>query len=164
PRTSSAGRLFDAASALLGLGATASFEGQAAMRLEFAVAPGVEAAYPMELGLEPDGRVVLDWRPLVRTLLEERRAGVPIGALAARFHGGLAEGIARAAERVGEPRVLLTGGCFQNVVLLERTLAALRAHGLRPYHHARIPPNDGGIALGQLAAVAAALRAQPSWR
>ena len=75
--------------------------------------------------------------------------------IAARFHNSLAEAIVAVALMVGEKRVLLTGGCFQNKYLTERTVARLEATDFKPYWHQRIPPNDGGIALGQLAAAAA---------
>ena len=81
-----------------------------------------------------------------------------VGVIAARVHNTLADAVVAVARRAGEPRVVLSGGCFQNRVLMERTVAGLRAAGFRPYWHQRVPPNDGGIALGQVAALAAAER------
>jgi hydrogenase maturation protein HypF len=78
--------------------------------------------------------------------------------MAAAFHNTLAEVIVAVAQRLGEPRVVLTGGCFQNRYLTERAVRRLRAAGFRPYWHQRVPPNDGGLALGQ---VVAAFRAHP---
>lgn len=182
PLTSSAGRLFDAVAALVGLRQVAHFEGQAAMELEYAAAApagagGVEP-YPCALiegpvagdhgpGAEaPAGaaapRFQVDWRPLLAAILADRARGVATGAIAFRFHDTLAAAIVAVAERAGEERVVLSGGCFQNRVLVERTVARLEAGGFRPYWHQRFPPNDGGIALGQayaaLAAIAAAGR------
>lgn len=155
PRTSSAGRLFDAAAALLGLAAATSFEGQAAMQVEFAAgrACGPADAYPFEVVAPDDGPWVVDWGEAVEALLADVEAGTPVSAIAARFHATLAEAIASIAVRVGEPTVALSGGCFQNRVLTERTVVRLRAHGLHPLWHRRVPPNDGGLALGQLEAV-----------
>ena len=164
PRTSSAGRLFDAASAIVGLATRSSYEGQAAMRLEAAVGPDVHDGYPLAPCPDAGGRLVLDWGPLFEALLADRTAGVPVGAIAARFHRGLARGIAASAAALGLERVLLTGGCFQNACLLEESVEALRARGLRPYWHERIPPGDGGIAFGQLGAAVAAAPSRESER
>ena len=95
--------------------------------------------------------MVVDWGPAVRAILADLRAGVPLAVIAAAFHRGLAGAIADVAIRVGEKQVVLTGGCFQNAVLTEAVIAALRAAGLMPYWHHLVPPNDGGLALGQAA-------------
>jgi hydrogenase maturation protein HypF len=152
PRTSSAGRLFDAVASLLEVRQRTGFEGQAAMELEFAVRPGVGEAYPIEAG------PVVDWAPTLAALLEDRES---VGVAAARFHNALVEAMVQVARRVGEPRVVLTGGCFQNRYLTERAVRRLREEGFRPYWHQRVPPNDGGIALGQVMA-AARLMARPA--
>jgi hydrogenase maturation protein HypF len=151
PRTSSAGRLFDAAASLLGLRQRSSYEGQAAMELEYAAAPfDTREGYPMPLGgPSGEGPRVLDWGPLLESLLEDARRGVPAGLISARFHNSLAEAIAETALRLGRERVALSGGCFQNRRLSEGVIARLRSKGLSPYWHQRVPPNDGGIALGQ---------------
>lgn len=145
PRTSSAGRLFDAAASLLGLRQRCTFEGQAAMDLEF-------LAEDRETDGHYDGAGE-DWEPLMRAILDDLRRGVPAGRIAARFHNSLAETIVQVARRLGDERVVLSGGCFQNRVLTERAVRRLREEGFRPYWHQRVPPNDGGIALGQLAAL-----------
>jgi len=145
PRTTSAGRLFDGVSALLGLRQRATFEGQAAMALEFVADRDEHDAYPIEL---EDG--VLDWRPLVAAVVEDHERKVGVASIAARFHNALAVGIEKVALRVGCPRVALSGGCFQNRLLLERTVQRLRASGFEPLLHREVPPNDGGIALGQI--------------
>jgi len=158
PETSSAGRLFDAVAALLGVRQVASYEGQAALELESLAAPDPERrVWPMALG-----EAELDWAPLLDALLAERDAGVDLGVIATRFHRGLACGIVAAAQRAaratGIARVVLTGGCFQNALLSELAQAGLAAAGLEVWAHRRVPPNDGGIALGQIRAMAADVR------
>jgi hydrogenase maturation protein HypF len=181
PLTTSAGRLFDAVASLLRVAQKCSFEGQAAMQLEWlAEGPGgadetdagslfltleETSLVSVGAGLTGNGRtagerlspskIVLDWAPLVTTLLAERAAGVDVARLAARFHNALAAAIVVVARRVGCPRVALSGGCFQNKLLTERTASALRREGFEVLLHREVPPNDGGICLGQ-AAVAAA--------
>ena len=161
PRTSSMGRLFDGFAALCGLRQRASYEGQAAAEFEWA-ADGHVAQTPYDLVLRPgatkDDPTILDWRPALDALLRDRRAGVSAGAVSVAFHAGLAVAIAHVAEQIGERRVILTGGCFQNARLTEAAVAALRAAGHEAVWHRRVPPNDGGIALGQ--AVWAAWREQ----
>jgi hydrogenase maturation protein HypF len=174
PWTSSAGRLFDAMAALAGLRSMSHFEGQAAMDLEFAaeaqsldVPDANEPAYRMALRpniarTNSDPRWapcwILDWEPVVRAALDDRARNVPAGTIAWRFHLALVDGIVQVAQAAGEPRVALSGGCFQNALLTERTVRALEAAGFRPYWHQRVPPNDGGIALGQIAVAAAQAR------
>lgn len=169
PLTSSAGRLFDAVSSLLGLCQRVRFEGQAAMELEFAIGDErTDEAYPFriancELRIEeptgycpqskihnPKSQIEVDWEPMIRAVLSDLKAGSPAGRIAAKFHNTLAELIVATAMRVGEERVALSGGCFQNRYLSERAIRRLEAHGFRPYWHQRVPPNDGGIALGQI--------------
>ncbi len=157
PLTTSAGRLFDAAASLAGIRQRASFEGQAAMELEWACRGGGQGAYPMPLvewagGAGPFAPTwMLDWSPLVEALLDDRARGVETATIARRFHAALANAVVVAAQRIGEGRVALSGGCFQNRVLLESVVAGLRRAGHRPYWHQRVPPNDGGLALGQVA-------------
>jgi hydrogenase maturation protein HypF len=170
PRTSSVGRLFDAVASIAGLRHYVRFEGQAAMALEFA-REGTETdeAYPLAsvdasrsargdqatvAGLIDAPLWTVDPALLVRALVADTRAGVPMGIISARFHNGLVEAAVEVAHRTALERVVLSGGCFQNRYLLERTVARLRADGFRPVWHQRLPPNDGGIALGQVAAVA----------
>jgi hydrogenase maturation protein HypF len=154
--TSSAGRLFDAVASLLGLCNKAAYEGEAAMMLEFAIA-GIqtEDVYPFEIG-ESESILVLDWQPAIAHLLADKDRGVPISTIAARFHNTLVEMIVAVTKRISQPKVALSGGCFQNKYLTERTITRLRAEGFHPYWHQRVPPNDGGIALGQIVAAARA--------
>jgi hydrogenase maturation protein HypF len=155
PLTSSAGRLFDAVASLAGLRRRCSFEGQAAMELEFAVDPKVVDAYPFEVRDGPPH--VIDWEPMIVALLRDVRRDAGAGVIAARFHNTLAEIIVAIARKTGEESVVLTGGCFQNRWLTERAVDRLRAAGFDPHWHQRIPPNDGGIALGQIIGVARAM-------
>jgi len=148
PRTSSMGRLFDAVAAFCGLPAVISFEGQAAMALEFAADSRVRDAYP--LPVSADTPAVADWEPLLRAVLADRAAGVPVGRISARFHNALAEMAAAVAQAAGCNRVVLTGGCFQNALLTERVRTRLLQEGFSVYTHRQVPPNDGGIALGQV--------------
>jgi hydrogenase maturation protein HypF len=152
PLTSSAGRLFDAIAALIGLRQRTRFEGQAAMDLEFAVEGSqTDEAYPFTV--TTSGEIAtLDWGPLIMGVLQDLEAGVGAGSIAAKFHNALAEMIISIARQAGEERVVLSGGCFQNRYLTEQTVRRLRQEGFRAYWHQRVPPNDGGIALGQISA------------
>lgn len=157
PITTSAGRLFDAVASLIGLRHVTSFEGQAAMELEFAAhRAGTDATYPFELRASDEHPWVVDWAPTVRAVLDATNNGSDVAAIAATFHNTLAEMIVCVVRRAGVASVALTGGCFQNAYLTERAVARLRAEGFRPYWHQRVPPNDGGIALGQIAVATAA--------
>lgn len=160
PSTTSAGRLFDAVAALLDLRQTVSFEGQAAMALEFIACAAEDRAYPIEVGntTTADGELLeLDWRPLVEAVLEDSRRGVDAGIIAARFHNALVEALVAVAQAIAEPRVALTGGCFQNLMLTERAARRLREAGFEVWLHRQVPANDGGLCLGQLAVAAARL-------
>jgi hydrogenase maturation protein HypF len=152
PRTSSVGRLFDAIASIVGIRHEVSFEGQAAMELEFAAERLTEEFYPWVI--RPGEPLVVDWEPMVRTILADVREHVGAGTIAARFHNTLAEIAVDIAERVGEPRVVLTGGCFQNRYLTERIVRRLTTCGFSTYWHERVPTNDGGISLGQAVAAA----------
>jgi hydrogenase maturation protein HypF len=154
PRTSSAGRLFDAVASLCGLQQKSRFEGQAAMALEFAC-EGIQTdeAYPIECSGRPGLPMIINWAPTVIALLADLRARVPVGLISARFHNAMVTGILQVAERAGSEKVVMSGGCFQNRYLLETAVHRLRNAGFRPYWHQRIPPNDGGISLGQLFAL-----------
>jgi hydrogenase maturation protein HypF len=160
PLTSSVGRLFDAVAALCGLRPTVTYEGQAAIALEAVSDPAERGAYPLPVveGAGADGALLLDARPTVRAAADDVAGGVEAAAVAARFHAGLARATARAcaiaAAGAGVRTVVLSGGVFQNRLLLERIAALLSRAGLRPLVPERLPPNDGGIAYGQ-AAVAA---------
>lgn len=159
PRTSSAGRLFDAVAALMGLCAEVTFEAQAAMQLEYAAERACDAAraYPFRVLERTDMPWVIDYGHSIEALLADRDAGLDAASIAARFHATLAAMVAAVAQRSGERGVALSGGCFQNRVLTELSVERLRALGLQPLWHRMVPPNDAGLALGQLEAAARAL-------
>jgi hydrogenase maturation protein HypF len=180
PLTSSAGRLFDAAAAVLGVRDEITYEGQAAIELEQLASPSQAAAYNARImttgdgpgeraatdeGAEPAGMARSDsflviGADLISAVVEDLMAGVPREIIAARFHNGLAALIQRGCEFLrdqhGLNTVALSGGVFQNLLLLGRTLTRLEASGFTVLTHSRVPCNDGGISLGQ-AVVAAAL-------
>jgi hydrogenase maturation protein HypF len=147
--------------AVLGVRDTVSYEGQAAIELEQLADPAERGAYPLDV--EPggaDGATRLSGGSLVRAVVADQAAGAPPAVIAARFHNGLAAGVATMCQSLGAQRglgtVALSGGVFQNLLLLERCVSALEGAGFRVLLHGRVPPNDGGISLGQ-AAVAGAL-------
>ncbi|MCD2192823.1 carbamoyltransferase HypF [Actinomycetospora endophytica] len=154
PATSSVGRLFDAVAALLGVRDTVTYEGQAAIELEQRVDVAERGAYPVEVS-----GGVLSGADLVRAAAEDLHAGVDIGRIAARFHRGLADATVRAvvaaAGEHGVRTAALSGGVFVNEVLLERVRAGLEAAGMEVLVPSRVPCNDGGISLGQVAVAAA---------
>jgi hydrogenase maturation protein HypF len=164
PLSSSAGRLFDAVAAALGICfGRQSFEGEAGMRLECLARPVLasESAYPV--ALNDTGPVQLAFGPMWHTLIGDLRAGEPPGRIAARFHLGLIEGLAEALVLSGAGSgdlVALSGGVFQNAILRDGLTARLAEKGFQVFNHRHVPANDGGLALGQ--AVVAAARAQKS--
>ena len=155
PLTSSIGRLFDAVASIINLRQQMCFEGQAAMELEFAL-DGIKTDQAYELritdhvseNLKPE--IILDWQPMVEMILADVKNGVSIGEISAKFHNALAGAVVAVAKSFGLNRVALSGGCFQNRYLTERTVTKLREENFRPYWHQRVPTNDGGIALGQV--------------
>lgn len=174
PVTSSAGRLFDAVAAVLGVRDTINYEGQAAVELEQLADPAERGAYPARIepgvtggadrvagaeGAAVGGPFVLVGADLVRAACEDLAAGADRGIIAARFHNGVAaaieEGCVLLRERHGLSTVALSGGVFQNLLLLNRVVSQLEQRGFTILLHSRVPCNDGGISLGQ-AVVAAA--------
>jgi hydrogenase maturation protein HypF len=164
PQCSSVGRLFDAIASLLGLVQRCSFEGQAALRLEAAamaalagvparLAPVAGAAY--SLAICPQGRGepwLLDWQPLLEALLHDLSVGRPVEAIALACHQALAQLLPALAGQLGAKLLLLSGGCFQNRLLLELAVEYLGQAGIEAVWPQRIACNDGGLALGQLLA------------
>jgi hydrogenase maturation protein HypF len=151
--TSSCGRLFDAVAALVGLGSGATYEGQAAIALENAAESGVEDRYPFQA--EGDEPIQIDMRPAIEAIVRDLGAGKSSGYISACFHNTLAAVVSETCLRLRRQeklnRVCLSGGVFQNILLLERSTAHLRRDGFEVFLHARIPPNDGGVSLGQAA-------------
>jgi hydrogenase maturation protein HypF len=157
PPTSSLGRLFDAVAALLGVREEVVYEGQAAIEMEMLAGDDArDAVYPFTIN---QGKpATLDVTPMLRAIVDEIARGVPTPPIAARFHSSIAEMLAQvcveARERTSLNVVALSGGVFQNRLLLEQLLARLQALAFQVYTNRRVPPNDGGIALGQLAVAA----------
>jgi hydrogenase maturation protein HypF len=161
PVTSSAGRLFDAAAALLGIRDVINYEGQAAIELEQAAEPAERSAY--RAGITRGAVLQAAGTDLIRAACDDLAAGEPRAVIAARFHHGVAALIADCClvlrERCGLSTVALSGGVFQNVLLLNAAADRLEAAGFRVLTHARVPCNDGGISLGQAVVAAARDRA-----
>lgn len=152
PWTSSAGRLFDAAATMLGLCRRASFDGEAAMALESAAEHAACAHALASSVLRDEGDcLVADWRPTLAALVQASQKDVPVPVLAAAFHDALVELIVEVARCVGMRCALLTGGCFQNARLTQRAIIRLGEAGIDAWCHRRVPPNDGGLAVGQAA-------------
>jgi hydrogenase maturation protein HypF len=165
PLTSSLGRVFDGVAAILGTRQAVSFEGQAAMELETLAAGRTKRSYPFEIMRDGDN-VTLDLRPLVRAIAEERIKGKDPTAIAAAFHrtiiGALVAMTVAVREQTGLGKAVLSGGCFQNRVLLEGTVRELEKRDFEVYTHQLLPANDGCIALGQAVVAAARLAARRS--
>lgn len=150
-QTSSCGRLFDAVSSILNLRHEVTFEGQAAIDLEMATIEGASESYPLAVGdTDP---MELDFRATIEAIVNDVKVGTPVGGVAARFHYTLASAIAETCRRIrkmdGSNRVCLSGGTFQNLLLLKGALRQLRESGFEVFWHSEVPPNDGGISLGQ---------------
>jgi len=157
PDTSSMGRLFDAAAALAGVRQKVNYEGQAAIEFEALVDPTEKGGYHFEL----DGSQIR-MRGAVEAMMQDVFAGIPSSRISARFHNGLAEMVRKITEKIsaetGIRKVILSGGVWQNITLLGRTLSLLRDGGVQVYIHQEVPPNDGGLSLGQAVIAAARLR------
>ena len=157
PLTSSAGRLFDAVAAVVGVRDSVHYEGQAAIELEQSADPEERDAYPV--AIDPGPPLSLAGGDLVRAAVSDLAAGVPVPTIATRFHNGLAGVVAEACVRLREEHglatVALSGGVFQNLLLLGRLVDQLETGGFRVLVHSRVPPNDGGISLGQAAVTGA---------
>ncbi|MDI6779893.1 MAG: carbamoyltransferase HypF [Bacteroidota bacterium] len=149
PVTSSVGRLFDAVASLVGISQHTKYEGQSAMMLEFAADVSVVDSY--DFTIDEGSPLIINWKPMVEQIFDDLRHEVDKSIISAKFHNTLARTILATAKKIGENKVLLSGGCFQNAFLLERTVDLLKSENIFVYWHQRIPPNDGGISLGQIA-------------
>ncbi len=161
PWTSSLGRLFDAVAAVCGIRTCSSFEGQAAMALEGAASD--EPCEPLPFAFEDkDGRLEIDTRPLFAEVCRRAAARVPAAEISRSFHDSITDATVQTCLRIGSrfmlDRVALSGGCFQNALLLDSCLQRLANAGFKVYSHCLVPPNDGGISLGQVAVVRGILR------
>lgn len=145
--TSSAGRLFDAVSSLLNVCQSSSYEGQAAMMLEFIADKNIKKSYNFNL-IEKD-KFVVDWQPIFEEMFVDLETECSLSEISAKFHNTLIEIIISLAKKAKHKNVLLTGGCFQNIFLLERAVVRLIENGFNPYWNKIIPINDGGISFGQ---------------
>ncbi|MEC4895062.1 MAG: carbamoyltransferase HypF [Oscillatoria sp. PMC 1050.18] len=149
PMTSSIGRLFDAIASLLNLTQITSFEGQGAMQLEFlTVRHKTQEAYPVRLANTIP--LQIDWQPMVEAIVADIQNSLPLPEISTKFHHALIQSLVKIAHTCHQSQVILTGGCFQNQYLLENSLTALQQAGFSAIVHHHIPPNDGGIALGQI--------------
>jgi hydrogenase maturation protein HypF len=149
--TSSCGRLFDAVAAMLGLASEVTFEGQAAIALEAAAEAGIDDRYEFEI--EEREPAILDFRPVIVSIAKDISSGRRLGEVSARFHNTMSAAIGEVCSRIGSRdavnRVCLSGGSFQNLYLLGRTVIELRRRGFDVFLHAQVPANDGGLSLGQ---------------
>ncbi|MEI6084276.1 MAG: carbamoyltransferase HypF [Verrucomicrobiota bacterium] len=160
PLTSSAGRLFDAVAAILGLCDETEYEAQAAIRLEAVADVTIEAKYPFEIAFHQQPWV-MNFGPMLWQIFADKRAGVPVSEIAAKFHNTIAASVVQTCRFIRGQRNLNTvapsGGVFQNELLLRRLVESLQRNCFKVYTNNRVPPNDGGLALGQVAIAAARL-------
>ena len=158
PVTSSAGRLFDAVAALVGLRNCVSYEGQAALELEMAATESPHPPYPFTLCPAADATIV-DMKAMIATIVADLGAKILVKEISARFHATLVAVVVEICSRVraatGVNTIALSGGVFQNRLLTEGVIAALQRKDFMVLTHSLVPPNDGGLSLGQ-AVVAAA--------
>jgi hydrogenase maturation protein HypF len=156
PLSSSCGRLFDAVSALTGICTHAGFHAEAPMRLQDAVQENISESYPFI------NEKIIDFSPMIRAIVDDLEKKSALGLIAARFHNTVVGAIVQTAVQLRQQsklqKVVLSGGSFQNEILLERSIEKLQAKGFEVFWHQLIPANDGGIALGQLAIAAKRLR------
>lgn len=164
PLTSSVGRLFDGVAGLLGICQKVSFEGEAAMALEFAIDDLETDEYYQFEWFDPphlesenmdnmsyNCRYYLNWELIIKGILEDKINQKPINLISAKFHNSLVEAVIEISQKLGEKTITLSGGCFQNKYLIERTISRLCQEEFQVYWSQKNPPNDGGLALGQAA-------------
>lgn len=149
PQTSSVGRLFDAIASLLDIYQLITFEGQAAMQLEFCANSVLTTDY-YPFTLDKQNHVIIDWEPMIRQILIDTARQTSTSLIATKFHNTLVEIIAAIVIKSGHTMIVLTGGCFQNRYLTEAVIKRMALANIDAYWHQRVPPNDGSIALGQL--------------
>ncbi|MBL8228833.1 MAG: carbamoyltransferase HypF [Bryobacterales bacterium] len=148
PKCSAAGRLFDAVSAIAGIAQENHYDGQAAKMIEWAGGDAAETnGYPF--AIEPSTPMTIDWRPLIEAAWKDRLAQAGTGVIASRFHHALGQAVEEVAARMSATRVVLSGGVFQNRLLISCIKRRLEARGRRVFLHQRVPPNDGGLSFGQ---------------
>lgn len=164
PEISSAGRLFDAASSLMGIRNFCNFEGQAAIEMEMIAAGNETVEFPVRIieGCNERSPGIIDPFPIIEGIISDLQKGLEISVIAGKFHNTTArmalEGAKIISGATGLKRVVLSGGVFQNMLLLEKTLTMLENEGFETFIHHRVPANDGGISLGQAVSAAAVMR------
>ena len=153
PPTSSMGRLFDAVSSITGVRQEVNYEGQAAIELEALADPAESGVYHFEIQSEATWPYIIDTATLIRSVCDDVRSGIHPAVISARFHHGVANMICEVCRRIRMAynlnQVALSGGVFQNITLLSQTLRLLEQADFEVYYHNLVPPNDGGLALGQ---------------
>lgn len=153
PLTSSMGRLFDAVSALLGVCDDVTYEGQAAIELERISCLETDQVYRYNLNNQDDNKIEIDVRPMILEIVRDIRDGIEKSAISGMFHSTIADIILNICilqrDASGLNRAALSGGVFQNAVLLETSVTKLETAGFEVFRHRNVPPNDGGISLGQ---------------
>lgn len=151
PLTSSVGRLFDGISALLGIVEKVTYEGEGAMKLEFVIDDlSIIETYPFDWQYNENCCSYIDWKPIIKNIIEDYLHGESVSLISAKFHQTLVKIIDTVAKSVLIKNVVLAGGCWQNKYLLENTLQKLKGANLRIYYPQKFPTNDGGLALGQI--------------
>jgi hydrogenase maturation protein HypF len=152
PLTSSMGRLFDSVSALLGICDQSTYEGQAAMELEMVLERETGDCYPLSYQDQNDC-VIISPAPLIRKICSDLKTGKPAGYISGKFHNSIISMLVETCIRFRDAwklnRIALSGGCFQNTYLLSRSIEMLTGEGFEVFYHQKVPPNDGGLALGQ---------------
>jgi hydrogenase maturation protein HypF len=147
------GRLFDGVAAIIGVRKTVSFEGQAAMELEGQSDCETAEPFPFVISEDKDNCLIFDISSTIRAIVNNLLAGQSKKEISSSFHRTLAVAFAAMCERIRKKtsinKVCLSGGCFQNKILLKDSIAQLEKAGFVVYHHKQVPTNDGGIALGQ---------------
>jgi hydrogenase maturation protein HypF len=152
-QTSSIGRLFDAVAALLGIRAKVNYEAQAAIELEALADPDESEIYPFEISSSTENMYMIDPAPFIAAIRQDYLTGQPLSYISARFHNTVAEVVGKMAVSMRNTHqvntVALSGGVWQNLFLLSRTIKTLSYNGFQVLTHQQVPPNDGGVSLGQ---------------
>ncbi len=150
PQTSSVGRLFDAISSLLNICNISNYEGQAAMLLEFTADLNELGEYPFIISEKEI--LIIDWQLMVENILADINNAKNSAVISAKFHNTLSKIILELVKKLKCKKIILSGGCFQNTFLTEKTIHLLENNNFEVYWHQRVPPNDGGVSVGQIAA------------
>ena len=151
PLCSSVGRLFDAVASIINVRQKVNFEGQAAMELEFLLDDiDSDDSYEMQINKDENDVLIIDWSPMIKQIIRNNEKGISKDLISLKFHNALVNSIVETAKLIKEKIVILSGGCFQNKYLLEKSIMKLKESGFRVYWNKEVPANDGGISLGQI--------------